>query len=83
MKTSSRSRCRAQQPLIRSILVPVDFSGCSLAGLKYAVKFAKEVSARTFVLHVADLGPVMIPVAAAIMTRRIISKQRDADVAIR
>jgi nucleotide-binding universal stress UspA family protein len=60
MKTSSTSRVRAEQGLIRSILVPVDFSDCSLAGLKYAVKFAKEVCARIIVLHVADLGPVMM-----------------------
>jgi nucleotide-binding universal stress UspA family protein len=60
MKTSSTSRGRAQQRLIRSILVPVDFSDCSLAGLTYAVRFAKEVGARIIVLHVTDLGPVMM-----------------------
>jgi nucleotide-binding universal stress UspA family protein len=59
-KTSSTSRGRAQQRLIRSILVPVDFSDCSLAGLTYAVRFAKEVGARIIVLHVTDLGPVMM-----------------------
>ena len=63
MKTSSISRVRAKQGLIRSILVPVDFSDCSLAGLKYAVKFAKEVCARLIVLHVTDLGPVMMTTA--------------------
>ena len=56
----STLRVRAQQRLIRSILVPVDFSDCSLAGLKYAVRFAKELGARIVVLHVADLGPVMM-----------------------
>ena len=60
MKTSRVSRARAQQPLIRTILVPVDFSDCSLAGLTYAVRFAKEVGARIAVVHVADLGPVMM-----------------------
>jgi nucleotide-binding universal stress UspA family protein len=60
MKTSRLSRARAQQRLIRAILVPVDFSDCSLAGLTYAVRFAKEVRARIIVLHVADLGPVMM-----------------------
>ena len=53
-------RVPAQQRLIRSILVPVDFSDCSLAGLKYAVRFAKELGARIIVLHVANLGPVMM-----------------------
>jgi hypothetical protein len=56
----STLRVRAQQRLIRSILVPVDFSDCSLAGLKYAVRFAKELGAHIVVLHVADLGPVMM-----------------------
>jgi len=61
MKTSRISRARAQQErLIRTILVPVDFSDCSLAGLAYAVRFAKEFGARIIVLHVTDLGPVMM-----------------------
>jgi nucleotide-binding universal stress UspA family protein len=60
MKTSRISRARVQQRLIRTILVPVDFSDCSLAGLTYAVRFAKEVGARIIVLHVTDLGPVMM-----------------------
>ena len=60
MKTSSTSSPRARQRLICSILVPVDFSDCSLAGLRYAVRFAKEVGAHINVLHVADLGPVMM-----------------------
>jgi nucleotide-binding universal stress UspA family protein len=60
MKTSSTSRARARQRLIRRILVPVDFSDCSLAGLTYAVRLAKEIGARIIVLHVADLGPVMM-----------------------
>jgi nucleotide-binding universal stress UspA family protein len=60
MKTARVSRARAQQRLIRTILVPVDFSDCSLAGLTYAVRFAKEVGARIAVVHVADLGPVMM-----------------------
>lgn len=60
MKASSTSHARTRQRLIRRILVPVDFSDCSLAGLTYAVKFAKEVGARIIVLHVTDLGPVMM-----------------------
>ena len=60
MKTASTLRGRAQQRLIRNILVPVDFSDCSLAGLTYAVQFAKEVGARITLLHVVDLGPVMM-----------------------
>jgi nucleotide-binding universal stress UspA family protein len=60
MKTPLASHARRRQQLIRKILVPVDFSDCSLAGLTYAVKFANEVGARIIVLHVADLGPVMM-----------------------
>jgi nucleotide-binding universal stress UspA family protein len=63
MKTSSTSRARTRQRLIRSIIVPVDFSERSLAGLRYAVRFAKEVGARIMVLHVTDLGPVMMTTA--------------------
>jgi nucleotide-binding universal stress UspA family protein len=60
MKTSRVSRARARRRFIRTILVPVDFSNCSLAGLTYAIRFAKEVGARIVVVHVADLGPVMM-----------------------
>jgi nucleotide-binding universal stress UspA family protein len=63
MRTSSTPRTRAPQRLIPSILVPVDFSDCSLMGLRYAVRFAKEVGARIIVLHVTDLGPVMMTTA--------------------
>ena len=41
----------------------MDFSDCSLAGLKFAARFANEVGARIIVLHVADLGPVMMTTA--------------------
>jgi nucleotide-binding universal stress UspA family protein len=60
MKTSPTSRAKKRQRLVRTILVPVDFSDCSLAGLTYAVRFAKEFGARITVVHVTDLGPVMM-----------------------
>ena len=63
-------------------MVPVDFSGCSLTGLKYALKFAKEVGARLIVLHVTNLGPVMMTTPAAITIRLLIWRQRGGDVAI-
>ena len=63
MKASSTSRTRTQQGFIRTILVPVDFSDCSLPGLRYSLKFAKELGARLIVLHVTDLGPVMMTTA--------------------
>jgi len=42
----------------RSILVPVDFSDCSVDGLAYAIDFAKEFGAKIIVQHVVDLGPI-------------------------
>lgn len=60
MKTSSAPHARARQRRRRTIMVPIDFSECSLAGLKYAVKFARDAGARIIVLHVTDLGPVMM-----------------------
>jgi nucleotide-binding universal stress UspA family protein len=60
MKTASTPRPSGVQQLIRTILVPVDFSDCSLPGLKYAIRLAREVGARVTVLHVTDLGPVMM-----------------------
>jgi nucleotide-binding universal stress UspA family protein len=63
MKTSSTSHACTRQRVIRTILVPVDFSDCSLAGLKYAIKFARNLGARIIVLHVTDLGPVMMTTA--------------------
>ena len=41
---------------IKRILVPVDFSSCSLAGLKYAIAFAERVAARIIVFHALDMG---------------------------
>jgi nucleotide-binding universal stress UspA family protein len=38
------------------ILVPVDFSGCSLAGLTYAIQFAERFAARIIVFHAVHLG---------------------------
>ena len=82
MKTSSIPRPRTR-PLIRRILVPVDFSDCSLAGLKYAVRFAREVGARIIVLHVTDFGPVMMTSGSGDYDSPLIPKRRAADVAIR
>lgn len=39
-----------------TILVPVDFSGCSLDALKYAIQLAKVLAARIIVCHVVHLG---------------------------
>src|SRR6516164_8284665 len=39
-----------------TILVPVDFSGCSRGGLRYAIDFANEFGARIILLHATYLG---------------------------
>jgi nucleotide-binding universal stress UspA family protein len=41
---------------IDKILVPVDFSSCSLEGLNYAIRWAEKVAARILILNVVDLG---------------------------
>ena len=41
---------------IDKIMVPVDFSRCSLEGLRYAIQFAQKFVAKITVLHVLDLG---------------------------
>ena len=60
MKNSSSNRNGAPRVRIKNILVPVDCSKCSLAGLRYAIEFAKKVGARLIVLHVVDLGPQLM-----------------------
>ena len=60
MKSSSSNGNGAPRVRIRNILVPVDCSDCSLAGLQYAIEFAKKVAARLIVLHVVDLGPQLM-----------------------
>jgi nucleotide-binding universal stress UspA family protein len=43
-------------PTLHTILVPVDFSGCSRGGLRYAIDFANEFGARIILLHATYLG---------------------------
>ena len=47
---------RKGRATIDKILVPVDFSRCSLEGLKYAIQFADQFAAKLFILHVVYLG---------------------------
>lgn len=41
---------------IDKILVPVDFSRCSLDGLNYAIQFAEKVAAKICLFHAVHLG---------------------------
>jgi nucleotide-binding universal stress UspA family protein len=47
---------RKGRATIDKILVPVDFSRCSLEGLKYAIQFADQSAARLFILNAVYLG---------------------------
>jgi nucleotide-binding universal stress UspA family protein len=42
---------------LKSILVPIDFSTCSIHALMYALAFAKEFAAELFLLAVVDHAP--------------------------
>lgn len=42
----------------RTILVPIDFSRCSVAGLRYAIGFANEFDAKIILLHATYIGYV-------------------------
>jgi nucleotide-binding universal stress UspA family protein len=66
MKSSSPNRKGAPRLRIKNILVPVDCSECSLAGLRYAIQFATKVRARLIVLHVVDLGPQLMTEACGV-----------------
>ena len=52
---SKKSSNEAAVPLpVKKILVPVDFSDCSLFALRYAVSLAKQVDAKLLLVHVAS-----------------------------
>ena len=51
---------------IRTILVPVDFSGCSREGLQYAIGFANEFQARIILLHATYLEYIYSCVGTAL-----------------
>jgi|GEM_PF-39852 len=54
----SRKKTSASKTTLRidRILVPVDFSDCSLASLKYAIQFAEQCAAKILLLSAVDLG---------------------------
>lgn len=49
-----------------TILVPVDFSGCSRGGLQYAIGFANEFGAKIILLHATYLGYIYTSEGTAI-----------------
>lgn len=51
-KQSKNGTCTS----ISTILVPVDFSDCSLRGLTYAIAFAEKFAAKIILLHAVELG---------------------------
>lgn len=44
---------------LQKILVPVDFSDCSLKALHYAIPFAKQFCAELIILHVVEPYPIV------------------------
>jgi nucleotide-binding universal stress UspA family protein len=55
-RRSGRQKISAERPVtIDQILAPVDFSGCSLDGLNYAIQFADRFAAKIIVLHTVYL----------------------------
>ena len=53
LQANNRSRFR-----IKTILVPVDFSGCSKEGLRYAISFTNQFGGKIILLHATYLGYV-------------------------
>jgi nucleotide-binding universal stress UspA family protein len=52
---STKSSHSAAVPLpVKKILVPVDFSDCSLFALRYAVNLARQVNGNLLMVHVAS-----------------------------
>lgn len=58
-KGQGRGKAKPTAETINTILAPVDFSDCSLAGLNYAIQFADRFAAKVVVLHVVDFGPTL------------------------
>ncbi len=62
---------------VRTILVPIDFSECSLEALQYSVALARAFSARVVVLHVIDvsvrygLDAIPVPLPSAEITAKV------------
>jgi nucleotide-binding universal stress UspA family protein len=52
----TRTKSRFRKDGVNRILVPVDFSECSLQGLKYAIQFAVTSSAKILVLNAVHFG---------------------------
>jgi nucleotide-binding universal stress UspA family protein len=59
---------------IKTILVPVDFSGCSRDGLRYAIGFANKFGARIIVQHATYLGYIYSSEGNAIYDVRAIQE---------
>ncbi len=66
---------------INTILVPVDFSACSLQGLRYAISFAEKFAARVILLHVIQIGYPYTSDGYALYDLSVVTKalQKDAE----
>jgi len=62
---------------LKKILVPVDFSECSLKALQYAVAFARQFGAELSLLHVVE-AYLPVPEMGAVDVALIQSQMREA-----
>lgn len=60
---------------IKSILVPVDFSRCALAALKYAMFIAQKFQAEVMVIHVINKGHLDTVMRISPLSREETKKQ--------
>lgn len=56
LRPTKKQSKNAARISINTILVPVDFSNCSLRGLTYAIGFAEKCAAKIILLHAVELG---------------------------
>lgn len=56
MRRNKRRRSKTAPGSINTILVPVDFSKCSVRGLQYAIAFADRFAAKLILVHAVQTG---------------------------
>jgi nucleotide-binding universal stress UspA family protein len=86
-RPSNEKRIRPAKAATRldQILVPVDFSNCSLAALEYAIDFAERCASRLIVFHAVHLGYAFTTDGYAMydMSAVIDSSRKEAEAQLR
>jgi nucleotide-binding universal stress UspA family protein len=100
LESATSSSGRAPSPVVfNTILVPIDFSGCSEKALHFAVRFARQFGAKLVLLHVApsyadpyfatEFGPLQSDVVRAsenrleTLTREVVPAEVSAQPLVR